>query len=127
MTTLFPANGDSREDQIAARKLARRVLNAVYAAVCLRCGEKASDLRLDVRVSRRAGVGPCIILHRVAGDRNETVAGDWLPWSWPLTAFTPEDEAFLKGGQLPHLLKPCVIEWAKRLRAPVSGSSLSSL
>ena len=117
MTALFPATGDSREDQQAAQTLARRVLNAVHSAIAARV-EAGDALRLDVRVSRRAGVGVCIILHRVAGDRNRRVSGDWPPWSWPLSLFTEEDAAFLQGGQLPECLIPCVLDWSARLRSP---------
>ena len=78
----------------------------------------AQALRLDVRVSRRARVGPCIILHRVAGERNALASGDWLPWSWPLSVFTKEDAAYLQGGQLPEIVRPCVRAWSKLLRAP---------
>lgn len=125
MTRLFPQAGDSREDQEAARKLAWRVRDAVQAAILARI-DAGAQLRLDVRVSRRRGAGHCIILHRVPPTgRRESASGAWLPWSWPLTDFTPEDAAFLAGGQLPALLRPCVMEWSARLRQPSSDPSLT--
>lgn len=116
VTPLFPHSGDCREERTAARRLGSLVRNAVKAAlVSYHAG--AVSLRLDVRVSRRAGVGCCLILHRIAGTRNRHASGDWLPWSWPLTTFTTEDLAYLQGGQLPEVVRPCVIAWSKLLRA----------
>lgn len=119
MPPLFPHGGDCREEQTAARKLGRRLLNAVQAALIAAYPTAGSALRLEVRVSRRREMGCCLILHRLyANTRREKAHGGWLPWSWPLTAFTEEDAVLLSGGQLPAIVRPCVIDWTQRLRTP---------
>lgn len=117
MSALFPSGGDSREDQATAQRLAWKLRDAVTTAIRARL-EDGIPFRLDVRVSRRAGVGLCIILHRILGERNAHASGDWLPWSWPLLDFTPDDADLLHGGQLPALLVPCVLSWSAKLRRP---------
>lgn len=107
--TYFPDQGESREDQEKAKRLAWRIRDGV--AVALSAAHSAgATLKLDVRVSRRRGVGPCIILHQVNRPRV-------LPWSWPLNVFTHHDAELLRLGELPEVLHECVREWTVTLRS----------